>query len=64
MKEKRFETVFKEGTLRGYRIIEDRETGIQYLAYSDGYSGGITVLLNKYGKPANNRKETGEKGFL
>ena len=32
-------------------IWVDRETGIQYLYHSGGYSGGLTPLLDKEGKP-------------
>ena len=29
----------------------DKETGVNYLFRSSGYSGGMTVLLDKEGKP-------------
>ena len=40
-----------EGKLRGTKIITDTETGVQYLFAYDGYAGGLTVLLDKDGKP-------------
>jgi Family of unknown function (DUF6440) len=56
--EKRFKVVFKEGKLTGNKILEDRETGVQYLFSWDGYAGGITPLLDKDGKPVvNTNKE-------
>ena len=33
------------------RILIDKETGIQYLQTSNGYAGGLTVLLGRDGKP-------------
>ena len=51
MKDKRFETVFNQGVMEGYRIIVDRETGVNYLYISNGSSGGLTVLLDSEGKP-------------
>ena len=29
----------------------DKETGVNYLYHQSGYSGGLTVLLDSYGKP-------------
>ena len=29
----------------------DKETGVNYLYHSSGYAGGLTVLLDKDGKP-------------
>ncbi len=54
-KEKRFETVIEEGTsLTGSGkkyIIRDNETGVNYLYVQNGYSGGLTPLLDADGKP-------------
>lgn len=52
-KEKRFEEVLKEGNeLSGlYKIIVDKETGVNYLIWKNGYAGGITPLLGSDGKP-------------
>ncbi len=41
----------KEGIVAGTRVITDRETGVQYLFAFDGYAGGLTVLVDKDGKP-------------
>ncbi|HEX3021436.1 MAG TPA: DUF6440 family protein [Lachnospiraceae bacterium] len=49
--ENRFETIYKEGAVKGFKIIVDRETGVHYLCNWDGYTGGITPLLGKDGKP-------------
>ncbi|MBQ7012035.1 MAG: xylan 1,4-beta-xylosidase [Clostridia bacterium] len=32
-------------------ILVDRETGVNYLFSSSGYAGGLTVLLDREGKP-------------
>lgn len=50
-KEKRFVKVFSEGTLEGTEIWVDSQTGVNYLYHSSGYAGGITVLLDRDGKP-------------
>ncbi|HNZ40899.1 MAG TPA: DUF6440 family protein [Clostridia bacterium] len=49
--EKRFDIIHKEGTVSGFKIIVDRETGVNYLFSWDGYAGGITPLLDRDGKP-------------
>jgi hypothetical protein len=51
MKEKRFEVIYSEGQLNGIRILLDKETGVEYLETYNGYSGGLTVLLGRDGKP-------------
>ena len=48
----RFEKIYKEvkhATLT--EIWVDRETGVNYLYHVDGYSGGLTPLLDRDGKP-------------
>lgn len=49
--DKRFEIIHKEGTVSGFKIIVDKETGVNYIYSWDGYGGGITPLLDKDGKP-------------
>ncbi len=51
MKEKRFEVVYSQGTMDVQRVLVDRETGVHYLQTSWGYAGGLTVLLDREGKP-------------
>lgn len=48
---KRFEVESSEGLIESYRVIVDKETGVNYLYISNGTSGGLTVLLNSEGKP-------------
>lgn len=52
-KKDRFERIYKEGALSGdgFEIWVDLETGVNYLWRATGYSGGLTVLLDRDGKP-------------
>ena len=49
-KEKRFEKIYSQSA-GATEIWVDRETGVNYLYRSNGYAGGLTVLLDKDGKP-------------
>ena len=49
-KEKRFEKVYSQGA-GSFEIWIDKETGVHYVYHSSGYSGGLTVLMDKDGKP-------------
>lgn len=49
--DKRFEKVYSQGTMSTTEIWVDRETGVNYLFRANGYAGGLTVLLDKDGKP-------------
>ena len=49
-KEKRFEKIYSQSA-GSIEIWIDKETGVNYLYHSSGYSGGLTVLLDKDGKP-------------
>ena len=50
-KEKRFVRTFSEGNLSTTEIWVDRETGVNYLYHAAGYAGGLTVLLDRDGRP-------------
>lgn len=50
-KNERFVKVYSQGQLTGTEIWVDTETGVNYLYHFSGYSGGMTVLLDKDGKP-------------
>ena len=50
LKEKRFIKVYTQSA-GSVEIWVDKETGVNYLYRSGGYSGGLTVLLDKNGKP-------------
>lgn len=49
-KDKRFERVYSQG-MGTMEIWVDKQTGVNYLYRQSGYSGGLTVLLDKDGKP-------------
>ena len=52
-KEKRFEKVYSQSGMNAgsMEIWVDRETGVNYLFRASGYGGGLTVLLDREGKP-------------
>ena len=47
----RFRRVYKQGTLSVIEIWVDTKTGVNYLYREEGYSGGLTPLLDSDGKP-------------
>lgn len=49
-KDKRFKKIYSQD-MGGTEIWVDKETGVNYLFHSSGYAGGLTVLLDKNGKP-------------
>jgi hypothetical protein len=49
-KDKRFEKTYSQ-RLGEMEIWVDKETGVNYLYRQSGYSGGMTVLLDREGKP-------------
>ena len=50
-KKERFEKIYSQGTLTVSQIWVDTVTGVNYFYHADGYSGGLTPLLDKDGKP-------------
>ena len=50
-KSERFEKIYSQGSLTVTEIWVDKETGVNYIYHASGYSGGMTVLLDKDGKP-------------
>lgn len=49
--EDRVEFTEKKGISQGTHIIVDKETGVQYLLAHWANIGGLTVLVDKDGKP-------------
>ncbi len=47
----RFERVYIQGKMSSTEIWVDKETGVNYLYHACGYSGGLTPLLERDGKP-------------
>lgn len=51
-KDERFAVSYRQSTLTtDVKILVDRETGVNYLFYHEGYAGGLTPLLNRDGTP-------------
>ena len=50
-KKDRFERVYTQGTVNVTEIWIDKETGVNYMYHAAGYSGGLTPLLDREGKP-------------
>ena len=50
-KNDRFKKAYSQGTVNSTQIWVDKETGVNYLYHEDGYSGGLTPLLDREGKP-------------
>ena len=51
-KTERFKRVYTQsGAVKTTEIWVDTETGVNYIYHKDGYSGGLTPLLDKDGKP-------------
>ena len=51
--DKRFVKVYTQGGFANnvMQIWVDKKTGVNYLYSASGYSGGLTVLLDRDGKP-------------
>ncbi|MBO5621269.1 MAG: xylan 1,4-beta-xylosidase [Butyrivibrio sp.] len=50
-KNTRFEKVYAQGAVNVTEIWVDKDTGVNYLYHVSGYSGGLTPLLDRDGKP-------------
>ena len=51
MYDKRFVKIYSQGTFNATEIWVDKETGVNYIFRQSGYAGGLTVMLDKDGKP-------------
>lgn len=49
-KNNRFEKIYSQ-SMGSMEIWVDKETGVNYLFRQSGYAGGLTVLLDREGKP-------------
>ena len=49
--EKRFVRTLSLGVFGTTEIWVDTQTGVNYLFHQSGYAGGLTVLLDREGKP-------------
>ena len=50
MSGERFKKVYNQGVVTAVEIWIDTVTGVNYLYHRDGYSGGLTPLLDENGK--------------
>ena len=50
-KDERFEKVYSQGAINITEIWVDKETGVNYVFHASGNAGGLTVLLDRDGKP-------------
>lgn len=50
-KKERFEKVYSQETVNVMEIWVDKETGVNYVFHASGYSGGMTPLFDRDGKP-------------
>lgn len=50
-KGQRFEKIYTQGAMTTTEIWVDKETGVNYLFHACGTAGGMTPLLDRYGKP-------------
>ena len=51
-KDKRFVKTYSQGGFSTtLQIWVDRQTGVNYVYAQSGYAGGLTVLLDREGKP-------------
>lgn len=51
MAKQRFEKIYSQGLMNVTEIWVDKETRVNYLYHASGYSGGLTPLLDREGKP-------------
>ena len=58
--EKRFVKTYSDGVFGSNEIWVDRKTGVNYLFHATGNAGGLTVLLDREGKPVITPIQKGE----
>ena len=51
MMDKRFVKIYSQGFVGTTEIWVDTQTGVNYLYHQSGYGGGLTVLMDREGKP-------------
>lgn len=62
-KNERFEKIYSQGKFAITEIWVDKETGVNYIFHQNGYSGGMTPLLDKDGKPVVSVVENKENNY-
>jgi hypothetical protein len=51
MENKRFEITETAGSVKGFYVVVDKETGVNYVVAKFGTGVGICPLIDKNGKP-------------
>lgn len=51
MADNRFEEVYTQGKMKVTKVLRDNETGVLYMLHQEGYGAGLTVMVDKDGKP-------------
>lgn len=51
MMDNRFVKIYSQGFVGTTEIWVDTQTGVNYLYHQSGYGGGLTVLMDREGKP-------------
>ncbi len=51
MMDNRFVKIYSQGFVGTMEIWVDTQTGVNYVFRQSGYAGGLTVLLDREGKP-------------
>lgn len=69
LKNERFEKIYSQGNINITEIWVDKQTGVNYVFHASGYAGGLTPLLDKYGKPVvssviNGNIQSGDDKFI
>ena len=55
-KQKRFVCIYSQNTGKAAEIWVDTLTGVNYMFLREGFSGGLTVLVDAEGKPVISRE--------
>ena len=64
-KNERFKKIYTQGAVSVAEIWVDTATGVNYMVREEGYAGGLTVLVDKDGKPLVSESYINEKiGFF
>ena len=54
----RFETIYFEPNMgASTKVLKDKETGVMYVYHRSSKGGGMTVLVDEYGKPLVDKSE-------
>ena len=58
--DKRFVRIYSQGFVETMEIWVDTQTGVNYLFQTSGNAGGLTVLLDRDGKPLSLKRKKPE----